>query len=1632
MRLLARGQATVCAAGVLALFFLTVRAADARAYIVTTTSDVIAEDGQVSLREAMLAADKNVQTGDAEPGAVGYDSIRFSPSLADTTVTLSSALSTITEELSISGLGATATVISGNDAVRPFGIAASTSVTLADLTIARGHGGAIRNNGRLSLQRVVLRENTNVTSGGGLLNNNYAVLDSCVLTSNAAPIGGAVANVGGLYLSRCTVSSNQAITYGGGLWSSGRDSIASLVDCTISLNSAHPEVGYGGGLALYDGGSCSLDRCNITSNTASTGGGLLSMLPSALAVRDSLIAWNRAEGASGGLGGGVALINSGNASFVNCTISSNRATNDAGGMYNMLSAARLDNATVYGNTSSGLSGGLRNDTGNINLSNTIVAGNGTTTGTEPDISGPITSHGYNLIGSLGTNAFPGNIVGDQYGDPYNTTAPNPGAYDSPVPIDPRLRPLADNGGPTLTHMPDISLTLAGYVFSPALERGNPATKIPADQRGVSRPQGSGYDVGAVEAFVPDLDVYYGSTHVLSGSTGLNLGTHPVGENREVRFSVGNVGSAPWHFFTFSRDSQFPMTDTLISLGPSLPIEVGTSAILSLRFKMASVGVGLTTITLSGDDPDETPYCFQVFARGCILNPVVTTLADSGPGSLRQAIADACPGSVITFDRSLIPRGGSAVFHLTGGELVLNKELTIRGQDPNLIIIDADRLSRVFRVTPNTSVTLERITCTDGRSSGMGGCVFTEGRLTVRNARVCYGSSVRGAGIAAVGQTLRMIGTIVDHCEAQEGGGIYLDGADSELILTNSSISENSARSMGGGLSALGASLLIQDSLIISNFAEDYGGGLNTQKGAQGLIDRVTIAENQAGTNSTQGAGGADIRDSQLTIRNCTISGNSARSGAGGMWFEGSLTSATLQNCTVTANGLEREAGAEGSGGIVAVVPVSCVNSLIAANTEPGEEQPDINGRIESQGFNLIGNVGRTDFATNTEGDQYGDPLDSTKPNPGATESPSAIDPLLNPLGYSVGALPVHTLNSASPALDAGDYKMAPDVDQRGVARPQGGQTDIGAVEMLYALSVSKSGESETVYCGYPIRYTVTVQNDGEVDARGVTTVDDLPESASILSVSSSHLVQVLVHPHGVRAEWLNAVEPGTTRTLWISVFPREAGQLINRARVESSVPDTSPEDNETSCVTTVLEPFNAYDDDSFTTGMIWPPGSLDGWGAFGFNTPGFAWPDWQGAQGAYAGNIVSHPTRFRVTGVIANWSEWLPYSMVGPDRVARAKYYVYAGGQPNAGDFNQIPNLRMRLLNRFAVNSMLEVFHHTGDNPAQTAMDQELRPSTDAGLPSMYRVDLDPVDVPYLAANAATEGITRAFEAYAIHPQDTGYVAMTESLIGTYPVSLVAPAAAPIKTYDAADLAVYNPLELSLFNLIPGTQEGEFGLGDALTSPPTYSQSPDGVTLDTGNVPTDRIGLGCREFNPDRNTMDYPSRVRVEAGKQYVIRWHLTSTQQVNRQAQIRMRARSVKFAWSQKLEVGGAWGTGGGGMYPLNANNSIAQQALPGVGTQNPDKYTTETAGGWYTMMFHTPMSLDIRPEFLPVTPLSVRMPNICGQPGPGVNAFSRRDVFLGLDLVDTISGGAGRTLEAGHVTADRVEMRAYMLVPD
>ncbi len=75
---------------------------------------------------------------------------------------------------------------------------------------------------------------------------------------------------------------------------------------------------------------------------------------------------------------------------------------------------------------------------------------------------------------------------------------------------------------------------------------------------------------------------------------------------------------------------------------------------------------------------------------------VTNTNDSGPGSLRQALADANDGDIINF-------AVTGTIGLTSGELLVNNSVTISGPGASVLAVNANAKSRVFHIAPGKTL-----------------------------------------------------------------------------------------------------------------------------------------------------------------------------------------------------------------------------------------------------------------------------------------------------------------------------------------------------------------------------------------------------------------------------------------------------------------------------------------------------------------------------------------------------------------------------------------------------------------------------------------------------------------------------------------------------------------------------------------------------------------------------------------------------------------------------------------------------------------------------------------------------------------------------------------------------------------
>ena len=341
----------------------------------------------------------------------------------------------------------------------------------------------------------------------------------------------------------------------------------------------------------------------------------------------------------------------------------------------------------------------------------------------------------------------------------------------------------------------------------------------------------------------------------------------------------------------------------------------------------------------------------------------------------------------------------------------------------------------------------------GNGANYGGGIYNGGTMTLTNNTISGNHADYGGGIYNDDTMTLTNNTISENVADTNGGGIYNDGT---VTLTNSTINDNVAKSfLGGGIySYYDGSVTLINSTISGNDAFFGGGGIFSMDRGTVTLTNSTVSGNWAFVDG----GGISAEKVTVTVTNSTISGNEARSG-GGIYYSGTLTvtnstisgnsahregggvydyyygTAILTNSTISGNhanieggGINNNNGYDGS--------VTLTNTIVAANTTDGNA-PDVSGAVTSDSnHNLIG-----------DGSSMSGVVDGDNGNQVGT-AVAPIDPLLGDLANNRGLTETMLILDGSPAIDAVNDTSAPTTDQRGISRPQGVASDIGAVEIF--------------------------------------------------------------------------------------------------------------------------------------------------------------------------------------------------------------------------------------------------------------------------------------------------------------------------------------------------------------------------------------------------------------------------------------------------------------------------------------------------------------------------------------------------------------------------------------------------------
>jgi hypothetical protein len=920
-----------------------------------------------------------------------------------------------------------------------------------------------------------------VDTAASLTITNSTLTNAYALTSN----GGAVYNTGILNMSGTTVSGCLALK-GGAVFNHTQNAPFNFASATIT-------------------------NSTFDSNSAPTAGGaIFNDLQSTLSVTGSTFKGNFATN-----GGGI-YQSSGTATIVNSTFGGNIATGftgAGGGIYNVMGTLTVNSSTLWGNSvdaSGGVGGGIYDDTGTFTLYNSILAGNFGGDYFEATQFLSTLSGSYDLISDGNFVFFPNSLI-----------------------TDPQLGPLQNNGGPTQTFRPAIGSPVidrgdpaftappatdqrgfgrvaAGRIDIGAVETlyainataGTPqsapvlATFGTALQATVTE---SGLPLAGISVkfdapvFGPGCSFSPFSSTVNTDASGVatappctanftvggpyNVVASAVGISPDASFALTNLKQDQTINFPPIADKIFGDPDFVVSAPSTAPLSVslvatGNCTVGAFSSSFVHItGPGSCTITASqagNATYNPAPDVQRSFNISC--GPTtVTNSNDNGPGSLRDTIMHACPGTTVNFD--MTPGHVTSLITLTTGQLVIDhKSLTIQGPGADSLTISGNNASRVFEfdvASPDT-VTLTGLTVSNGSNIIGGGILHAlTGTLNITNSAISNNNAVT-TGF---------------------GGGVY-NNTTGAVNITNSTFDHNTGRWGGGLFNASGGVITITGSTFSFNaggFSSslDGGGGVYNNSGTI-RISNSTFCNNT--NNYPFGSGGGLKSLSGLvTITNSTFSNNHADLGAG------------IYNFDFTT-------------------PIQVRNSIVAGNSDING-QPDIFGKFTSNGHNLIG-VGdfQLAFQDGVNGDMVG-------------TGAAPINPRLGALADNGGPTQTLALLVESRAIDAGDNCVT-DVahcgdanipqltnDQRGLSRLVDGSdvnatatVDIGAFEAQVSIQdiTDKTTNEDT-----QLQFTFNVGGDTNISSVTAQSSDAtlVPNDPAHIAVTGSGLTRTLtIHP----------------------------------------------------------------------------------------------------------------------------------------------------------------------------------------------------------------------------------------------------------------------------------------------------------------------------------------------------------------------------------------------------------------------------------------------------------------------------------------------------------------------------------------
>jgi hypothetical protein len=281
---------------------------------------------------------------------------------------------------------------------------------------------------------------------------------------------------------------------------------------------------------------------------------------------------------------------------------------------------------------------------------------------------------------------------------------------------------------------------------------------------------------------------------------------------------------------------------------------------------------------------------------------VTSLADSGPGTLRDAIVQADGGAASNSYVINIEKAGAITLESALPDL--SRDITIHGLGSGNSTVQRDPSAvgfGIFRVDAGETVSLSGLAIARGDSGGSGGGLDNFGTVTVRDSLFTGNTAVSGGGLEnETGGTATVSDSAFTGNSATllgEGAGGGLGNSGTVTVSDTLFTGNNSSAGSGGGLDNNGTAT-VSGSTFIGNSAALDGGALDNDGTA-------TVSDSTFTGNSAVFGGGLE-NDGTATVSDSTFTRNSATKFGGGLDNFGTVT---VSGSTFTGN----SAGIDGGG-----------------------------------------------------------------------------------------------------------------------------------------------------------------------------------------------------------------------------------------------------------------------------------------------------------------------------------------------------------------------------------------------------------------------------------------------------------------------------------------------------------------------------------------------------------------------------------------------------------------------------------------------------------------------------------------------------------------------------------------------